>query len=244
MTAAPDGRFPTTQWTLISRLRSGDEGVARKALDEVCRQYHYPLYCYIRRRGHDHHDAQDALHEFLSKLLRLGSFKDVREEKGRLRGWLSLSLKRFLMNWRRDHSSERREWSMDAADSFAGAEQRYLRERMTDADTPERIFERKWATELLQHVRQKLQTAYAARGRERLFDALLPALMAGGSLRGEDAPGIAAALGLSHGALRVAMSRLLDEYRTFLREEVLQTVEGPEAVEDELAHLVRVFQTP
>ena len=243
MPAATDGRFPTTQWTLISRLRSGDEDIARRALDDLCLQYHYPLYFYIRRRGLEHHDAQDVLHGFLAKLLRLESLKQAHEERGRLRGWLATALKRFLINWFRDHAASRQELSLEAEKQIAEAEGRFLRERLVDEDTPERIFERRWATELLRHVQHKLRLDYAARGKTNLFEALLPALMAGGSLRGEDAPEIADALGMSHGALRVAMTRLLKDYRVLLREEVLQTVDSPEMVDDELAHLVRVFQT-
>ena len=66
-----NGCFPATQWTLIHRLRSSDAKVARRALDDLCAQYYYPLYCYIRRRGFDQHDAEDALQDFFSKLLRL-----------------------------------------------------------------------------------------------------------------------------------------------------------------------------
>ena len=74
MSERADGSFPATHWTLIARLRNPDETVARIALDELCAQYHYPLYCYIRHRGLAHHDAQDALQDFFAKLLRLGVF--------------------------------------------------------------------------------------------------------------------------------------------------------------------------
>ena len=131
-----DPNFPTTAWTLISRIRSRDEKVAARALDEICAQYHYPLYCYIRRRGLDHHDAQDALHDFLAKLLRLETFENAQEEKGRLRSLLAAALSRFLINWHRDHAHPDGEVSTDADMVLTEAEARYLRERFTDADTP------------------------------------------------------------------------------------------------------------
>ena len=239
-----NGQFPTTKWTLISRVRSGDALVARLALDEICALYHYPLYCYIRRRGLEHHDAQDALHEFLAKLLRLDSIKGICIEQGRLRAFLSTALQRFLFTWFRDHEKQRREFSMDAEAELAEAEGRFQRERLTDQDTPELIFERKWAHELLRHVQRKLKDRYADKGKAALFEALRPALVAGGTLRGEDTPMIATSLGMTPGALRVAMSRLLDEYREVLRGEVLQTVENADDVEDEIAYMLTVFHTP
>lgn len=72
-----ESRFPTTEWTLISRLKSEDGATSARALDDLCRQYHYPLYCLIRSRGLAHHDAEDALHDFLAKLLRLESLQGI-----------------------------------------------------------------------------------------------------------------------------------------------------------------------
>ncbi|MBX7211790.1 MAG: hypothetical protein K1X78_26025 [Verrucomicrobiaceae bacterium] len=239
---APDERFPATRWSLIPRIRGADEADARRALNDLFSQYHYPLYCFIRRRGLEHHDAQDALHDFFCKLLRNESLNDLEAGDGRLRGYLCTALQRFLANWHRDHARERLHDSIEAAREASEAEDRFQREKLTDADTPERIFERKWAHELLRAVQDKLRARFCERGKEQLYDALLPGLMNGGSLRGEDTPRIAAALGMSEGSLRVAMTRLLDEYRTVLRAEVRQTVERDEDVEAELAHLLAAFR--
>lgn len=240
--SSPDDRFPATQWSLFSRIRGGDEREAQCALNELCSQYHYPLYCFIRRRGLEHHDAQDALHDFFCKLLRNESLNDLHAADGRLRGYLCTALQRFLANWHRDHARERLHDSIEAEREASEAEDRFQREKLTDADTPEHIFERKWAHALLRAVQDKLRAHFAGRGKEPLYDALLPGLMNGGSLRGEDTPRIAAALGMSEGSVRVAMTRLLDEYRAVLRAEVRQTVERDEDVESEIAHLVSVFR--
>ena len=161
---------------------------------------------------------------------------------GKLRGFLGKALRRFLHNWYRDHANERAEISVECEQEMAEAEGRFQRERLTDEDTPERIFERKWAGELLRHVQRKLRSQYQGKNKAALYDALLPALLNGGSLRGEDTPSIAAVLGISEGSLRVAMTRLLDDYRVVLRQEVAQTVENTEDVEDEIAHLIDVFR--
>ena len=198
-----DGCFPTTSWTLIARLRSGDEATARRALEDLCAQYRYPLYCAIRYRGLTHHDAEDALHGFLAKLLRL-----------------------------------------DAPDpDAASSEKRYQKERFPDHETPEVIFHRQWARELLARVLTLLAARYASRGKSAVFQALRPVLQAGGSLRGEETTNLAAALGLSAGALRVAHHRFLKDYRALLEAEVFQTVSSPEDVRQEIADLQAAFRT-
>lgn len=237
-----DGKFPTTNWTLVSRLRSRSEAVAERALNELCTQYHYPLYCYIRRRGLEHHDAQDALHDFFAKLLRNESLQGLHGADGMLRGFLGRSLQRFLSNWHRDHAKERLEVSLEAERELAEAEGRFQREYLTDADTPERIFERQWARELLHQVQARLRARFQQRGKAALFEALRPGLLNGGTLTGDDTARAAAALGMSEGSVRVAMTRLRDEYREVLREEVRQTVDRDEEVEGEIAHLMRAFR--
>jgi RNA polymerase sigma-70 factor (ECF subfamily) len=91
-------------------------------------------------------------------------------------------------------------------------------------------------------VLRQLGDSYAARGKTVIFETLRPVLIAGGSLRGEDAPRLAATLGLSEGTLRVKFSRLLREYRTTLEAEVFVTVASPEEIEEEIAHLLRILR--
>jgi RNA polymerase sigma factor (sigma-70 family) len=242
MQATPDNAFPATRWSLLSRIRGVDSGESRRALDELCRQYYYPLYYYIRRRGLEHHDAQDVLHEFLAKMLRNESFHDLTAAGGRLRGFLSAALQRFLANWHRDHAKERLETSVEAQQEQAEAEGRFQKEKLTDEETPEHVFERKWAHELLRNVLRRLESAYRDKNKLSLFQALRPAILAGGSLRGEDPSAIASRLGMSPGSLRVAMNRLLEDYRELLRAEVARTVETEGEVDDEIGYLMSVFQ--
>lgn len=236
------GQFPTTRWTLIGRLKAGDAGVVQQALGELCAQYHYPLYCVMRRRGLAHHDAQDALHDFLASFLRRGTFAQADAEKGRLRALLCTALQRFVINWRRDQLHRTREVSLELpAIATATDESRYRAEHFSADETPERTFDRKWGHELLQRVLRTVEEKYTARGRADLFTALCPVLLAGGSLRGEDTPRLAAALGRSEGAVRIALLRLLGDFRTALEAEVFQTVSTRAEVDEEIAYLQQLF---
>ena len=239
--SATDGRFPTTHWTLVARLKSADEATVRRALDDLCTQYHYPLYCYIRRRGLSHHDAQDVLHDFLAKLLRLDVFESADAEKGRLRAFLSTALGRFLINWHDGSAQRQRENSVDIAAFGDDSEERFSREKFTERDTPDRVFERQWAQELLRRVLRDIAAVYEERGKSDLFKALKPVILRGGSFRGEDPGAVAQKLGMSEPALRKALQRALAEYRKTLENEVLQTVASADEVEEELAYLRGLF---
>jgi DNA-directed RNA polymerase specialized sigma24 family protein len=235
--------FPTTRWTLVARIKSADAAVARGALDEMCARYHYPLYCYLRRRACEHHDAQDVLHDFLAAILRQRAFERLEEARGRLRGYLATALGRYLNQWREDEARRSRNTqAFEAALDFVAIEARYQRERFSDTDTPDRVFERKWALELLRQVMDKIGAEYERRGKGALFAALRPALESGGSLRGADTPALATRLGMSEASLRTAMARLLDDFRETLRSEVRLTVEHSEEVADELNYLLGLFQ--
>lgn len=242
MKSAGHRPFPTTQWTIISRLRSKDEATVQRALEDICAQYHYPLYCYIRHRGFDHHDAEDVLQDFMTKLLRLNTFAQAHSDKGRLRTLLITSLQRFLINWHRDRPHRQRECSIETASESKGSvEDRYLGEVMVEGETPERFFERKWGHELLETVLALLAEDHARRGSAEVFAALRPVLMAGGSLRGEDAPRLSAALGLSENALRLRLTRLLKDFREKLESEVFQTVGSREEVSEEITYLMNLY---
>ncbi len=235
--------MPTTKWSLIAKLRDSDGQNAREALDELCRSYHYPIYCQMRRRGLAHHDAQDALHEFFLKLLRLDTFGLADSEKGRLRTFLMVALRRFLATWH--HSEKRREShevSIEALQAIFGAEQRFQLDESAHHDSPDLLYDRQWVQEIMNHVLTRIRANYAAKGRERVFDGLRPVLVSGGSFGNHDIEGLSRALNMRPGALRTALHRLLEDYREELRKEILKTVENREMANQEFSELMDVFR--
>jgi RNA polymerase sigma-70 factor (ECF subfamily) len=241
--SSKSGKFPTTHWTLVKRLQSDDAAERTRALDSLCLQYHYPLYCYIRRHGLDHHDAQDVLHDFLAKLLRLDSLATADAEKGRLRSFLLTSLQRFLITWERGQQRHRVQELTSLTDgTLDRAEDRYQQEELTETDTPDLLHQRKWASELMRAVLNRLRVQYEERNRGALFEALRPVLMDGGSLKEEGSAALAAQLGITQGNLRISLMRMLDDYRRALRDEILETVRDREEAREEFQELMRLFQ--
>jgi RNA polymerase sigma-70 factor (ECF subfamily) len=209
------------------------------ALEELCRVYWFPLYAYVRRRGHSKEDAEDLTQAFFARFLQKNYLEGLSAERGRFRAFLLASLKHFLANdW--DHSQRQKR----------GGQIPHLSLDWQTADTQFQIaapaensadnaFAREWAIALLAQVIERLSAECAAGGRERQFALLKPFLAAEkGTLSHPDA---AAALGLSAGALRVAVHRLRKRYRQLLREEIAQTLEDPTRVDDEIRALFGAF---
>jgi DNA-directed RNA polymerase specialized sigma24 family protein len=230
----PSSSFATTHWSLVVAARDRAEPGADDALAALCALYWYPLYAYIRRRGHGANEAHDLTQGFFTRLLKKDFLAAVDREKGKFRSFLLAACNHFLAN-ERDRARAckrgggRRVLSFNAAD----AEGRYLAEPADDL-TPERLFERRWALALLQQVMTRLRDEFEARGKGRLFDRLR------GFLVGEKGAGYRRAadeLGLSEGAIKVAVHRLRQRYRELLHEEIGRTVGGADEVEEEVRAL-------
>jgi RNA polymerase sigma factor (sigma-70 family) len=237
----PRARFPTTHWSQV--VKAGDRSApgASAALAELCAAYWYPLYAFVRRRGHVPESAEDLVQGFFAALLEKGSLSTLDRTKGRFRSFLVAACSHYLAN-RHDHDRARKRGSgrvivpIDAA----VAEDRYRREPAHEL-TAERLFERRWATTLLDHVLGRLEAEMDAAGKASTFVALRPALL--GSAERLAYAEIADELGCSEGAARTAVHRLRARYRTLLREEVARTLDDPDAVDEEIRELFATFES-
>jgi RNA polymerase sigma factor (sigma-70 family) len=229
--------FATTRWSLIVRAGGCATEESRRALTELCETYWHPLYAYLRGRGLNPNDAQDVTQEFFAALLDKGTIARADSRRGRFRSFLLAALKNFLANERRKARAEKRGAGRQALSlDFAAGERRFAVEPAHRL-TPERLYERRWALLVLERVLSRLRQEYEASGKEALF-AELHAQLGGGREAGSHAA-IAEKLGTTAGAVKVAAHRLRRRYRELLREEVAQTLDGPEDIDDELQSLLK-----
>ena len=224
--------FHTTRWSIVVSAQGDGSGV-QAALAKLCGTYWFPLYAFVRRQGISSHDAQDLTQEFFARLLAKGWLGGVDRERGRFRSWLLASMKHFLANeWDKARTEKRGGgavlFSFDALD----AESRLRLEPATDS--AEKIYDRRWATMLLDQVLARLRTEMAGAGRLAHFEALTFCLTGEKSAYAE----VSARLGMSEGAVKVAVHRMRERYRALLRAEVAETVAGPEEIENELRALL------
>jgi RNA polymerase sigma-70 factor (ECF subfamily) len=230
-------QFPTTRWTLVFAAGDPHRKEARSALVSLCENYWYPLYAYLRRRGYPADQAQDLTQEFFVRLLE-GRYLDRADpEKGRFRSFILTSLKFFVADEEDRHRSRKRGGGVLVPLEFSSGEERYQREP-AHHETPERIFERRWALAVLDRVVEKLRNEFVHHGHLEHFERLKVFL-----LGQSDAPYAALALEMntSEGALKVAIHRLRKRYRELFRQEIADTVADPAEVESELRFLASVL---
>ena len=234
-------QFATTHWSVVGAAK-GDEVSqtrAREALEELCRAYWYPLYAFVRSRGYSAVDAQDLTQAFFARFIETGGFASADRERGRFRSYLLGAMKHFLANeWHRAQTQKRGgqvqfiEWdAIDLEARYAGASKQ--------SNNPEHLFDREWALETIAGTLQALRDEMVKAGKSEQFDALK------GSLTGQDElprDQIAVRLGMSTGAVKVAVHRLRQRYRKLLRAAIAETVNNEADLNDEMRYLVAVLR--
>ncbi len=237
---APGGVFATTHWSVVLAAGQQDTPQSAAALEQLCRTYWYPLYVYVRRRGYGPEDAEDLTQQFFAVLLQHEYFRLADPRRGRFRTFLLHALEHFLTNeWKRAQRIKRGGGATFLSLDAANGERRYALEPVTAA-TPERAYEHRWAITLLDQVLASLREEYTRGGKERLFGELASSLWGGDSSSGPGSYAVVGeSLGMSQGAVRVAVHRLRKRYRELLKTEVAQTVATPEEVDEEVRCLIR-----
>jgi len=229
--------FTTTHWSVVLEAQS-ESPVAQEALEKLCGIYWRPIYSFVQRQGIGPEEAKDVTQAFFADLLERGSLTAVRKEKGRFRSYLLGALKHFLADERRRAMAIKR----GRGQQLVPLEELSADERIEPADTvtAEQIYERRWASTVLERVLSRSKDEYRAAGNAALFDSLKQLL--------PDEPGalsqadIAAQLGMSENAVRQAFHRFRQRYQLLLREEIAHTVATPGDMEDELRHLIAVVR--
>jgi len=231
------GLFATTHWSLVLAAggRSGPADAAATALGKLCQAYWYPVYAHVRRRGHGAEDARDLTQEFFAQILRENTVAAADRSRGRFRSFLLGVLKRFLAHAAVRAAAKKRGGGVSVVSWEQAAAEERMAQEPRDEDSPDRLFDRRWALSVIAAATARLRTQQAAAGRADWFDTLQPYLTADA-----DAPSYAASaarLGLSDAAVKSAIHRLRQRYFAALRDEVAQTVGSAEELEDELRHL-------
>lgn len=238
---ASPGRFPATRWSLVAEA-TGEAPESRRALEELCRLYWFPIYSYVWRQGNSAADAEDLTQEFFADILSRDGLRTASAEKGKLRSFLLTALRRSLINRSRYDRAEKRGGGVArfVPIDLVLAEEWVSREAVTD-ESPEAAFDRNWANAVLAATHAKLRAQFDKRGKTRLFEMLSPHLTWGGD--GPRYDEIAAELGMRAGTVRTAVVRLRTSFREALEAEIAETVTTPDEAEAEIAHLKKVLSS-
>jgi RNA polymerase sigma-70 factor (ECF subfamily) len=227
--------FATTHWSIVMTAADAHSPQAMSALETLCRAYWYPLYAYVRRSGQDASEAQDLTQEFFSRLLSGNSLARVDRNRGKFRSFLLASMNHLLANEYHRACAQKRggtapHFSLDAV----AADERYRIEPV-DNLSPDKLFERRWAETLLDHVLERLRGEWEGRQRAQGFDDLKVFLLdSKGAVSFEST---ARRLGATVPAIKSAVQKLRRRYRELFEEEIACTVAQPDEVQDEIRSL-------
>ncbi len=230
--------FPVTRWTQVGRLRhEPDSAEGRRALEELCAAYWYPLYAFARRKGQAGADAQDLTQGFFAKVLRGNFFAGAQAGDGRMRTYLLTAFTRHMADeWDRSQAKKRGGGAEVLSLDFDDGERRFLEEPASD-ESVERSFDRAWARSVLERAGERLRQECAEAGKGELFAALSPLITGEGDACAYEA--LAGTTRMSAEALRQSVRRLRLRFRDLLRDAVADTLDepSPARVDEELQAL-------
>jgi DNA-directed RNA polymerase specialized sigma24 family protein len=242
LTGAVGARFETTQWSLVLAAGQGGSPTAEQALARLCALYWYPVFAFVRRKGHAAEDAQDLTQGFFARLIEKGDLGDADRSRGRFRTFLLTACQHYLANEHDRELTQKRGGGIAPVPIDAAvAERRYERAFAHD-ETPERVYDRQWCLTLLDGVFEALRADYAESGRAELFDRLKDFVNAD-----EDAGTHADAardLNTTAGAVKVAVHRMRTRFREELLRRVGDTLGPGQDVEDEIRYLLTALENP
>lgn len=231
--------FTTTHWSMV--LAAGESSLpgSSAALERLCQIYWQPLYVYARRLGRNPEEAQDIVQSFFACLLEKRFLEAADPERGKFRSFLLSAFRHFVFKeWRHNHTIKRGGSMVIAPIELEQAEENYRLEP-ADSLTPKDVYEKRWVLSLLEQVFAQLRREYADAGSLPLFEQVK------GLLTG-DSPArthleIATQLGMTQGAVKVAVHRLRKRFKQVLMEEVAGTVASPTQVEEEIGYMLQLM---
>jgi RNA polymerase sigma factor (sigma-70 family) len=228
--------FVTTHWSRVVAAAEGLSEESRRALDDLCRAYWYPLYAYVRRVGHDPEEARDLTQAFLAQLLEKQSLRLANPERGRFRTFLLTALKHFLVDQVRRNRAQKRGGGaiLEPLDAGGGDEERYQHEPV-ELDSPDVLYDRSWATAVLERALSRLRQEYSTTRHGPSFDALKEYVW--GERSGTSCAELGREIGLSEEAAKKAVQRLRQRFGQHLRDQISETVTTPAELQEELLYL-------
>ncbi len=235
------GQFNTTRWSMV--LSCADSGIAsvmaRDALSELCKTYWRPIFAYVCRRGYSTQDAEDLTQDFFASLLQGPLLERADRDRGHFRSLLLKALRDFLGHATEKLGASKRgggvklvswdDWMAEAPSQLS------ISAQALNSWSAEQLFDLRWAATVVEQALRRLREECQSRSRLRLFETL--SLYLTTDRADVSYQNLATTLAITESAVKKQLHNLRRRYRWLIREEVAQTVENPNDVEDEIRHL-------
>lgn len=237
--------FHTTRWTMVVRAQ-GEAPEARAALGDLCEAYWMPVYRFLKREGRNDDQSRELTQEFFSRLLAGGTLERADPGKGRFRSYLLGALKHFLSDRRRAEGRQKRGGdvvieSIESIESSGSETSPGLSIADPGAEASDAYFDRHWALAVMERGLNAARESFKQARKENQFELLKPWLI--GDVDGLSQSDVAAELGMSTGAVKVAVHRLRQKFGEAIRREIAETVDTEEEIAGELSYLIEALQS-
>lgn len=233
------GSFQTTRWSIVldakSQPQSGEQW--QESIQNLCESYWFPLYAYLRRKGYSPDDCQDLVQSFFGALIEKDFLKVVEPQKGRFRWFLMDAIGKFASSWNAANATKKRGGNQTVVSIDVQASESRYQTEPTDNETPEKIFEKQWALSVIDQAMENLKASYYHDGKRALFDGLKPYLIP--DRNQSSYAETAELLDLTETAIKVAIHRLRQKFALAIRSVVLQTLDDPQDLDEEVNSLLK-----
>jgi DNA-directed RNA polymerase specialized sigma24 family protein len=214
--------FTETAWTLVLQAGGHPSEAATRARETLCRTYWYPVYAFLRRKGHAVHEAQDLTQELFSQMLQKNAFARVDRYKGKFRSYLIGALQNILADeYDKERALKRGGGHSPVPLDVDEIERRYLEEGLVGL-SPEKLFDRRWAMALLDSTLIRLREEFVSGGKADQFELFEPFLTQEAEQGEYEA--LAERLQMKSGAVAVAVYRFRRRYQQLARMALAETV--------------------
>jgi RNA polymerase sigma-70 factor (ECF subfamily) len=230
-------QFPVTMWSMIQSAKSEEDGLV--GLERLARAYWEPLYVVARQRGSSHEAAADEVQGFFEYLLSHEVLKNVQKGEVLFRSFLL----RCFTNWSVNEYNRSQAAKRGGGATLLTVDEVIMQPyepALVDGRTPDWAYDHSWARALVDHALRQLDEEIIQRERAGFLQELRRRAFAT-EQGGPDWEEVARRHGLSHGAVRKAVSDLRRRFGVLLRSEVRRVVSKDEDVNDELRYLVNLL---
>ena len=231
--------FETTHWTTIVQASGNGAERSAEAFQKLCQAYWYPIFAYTRSRGVSEPEAMDLTQAFFSQLLEKGFSIRSRADGGRFRSYLLQCHQNFIVSEKRRAKAVKRGGDIAWISLDSSGLDGLSVEELEGGATPDQLYEKKWAEMVLLRVLERLEKEYRLAGKSKRYTLLKPWLMNESEAMAQK--DIAERLGIGQTTVRTAIFRMRETFGELLRAEVLRVVADPADVDDEIRHLLTLW---
>jgi len=236
------GAFQSTHWSLIFRARTLDPGRRQVAVGDILARYTKPVYSYLRRKGHDHHEAEELAQAFFTdKVLDYDLVQRANPARGKFRTYLLTALDHYATSMSRKEKAQKRGPKgglvrLDAMESPGVAQ--------PSQASPEEVFNYAWASALLDEVLADVEAECCQAGKAVYWEVFRARVLL--PIQEEAEPPSLASLCAQHGIPdEVKASNMIitvkRRFETALRRRIRESVSSDDEIDPEIHDLMEIL---